>query len=206
MASTDARRLSTLIVNERVDRLAHVSPTLTALGHDVVSRSLNPEDVPTLFAAACPDLAMVALGDGPDQALGVIEAIVRETACPVILLLHDRDPELVREASMRGIFAHTNAVAIEDWPGCIEIVLCRFAEYQGLWAAFRRRTVIERAKGILMERHGIGDGDAFELLRDASRTHNRKLVDLAAAVADGHRLLPTQPTGRFARDVPGDRT
>ena len=206
MDSTDARQLSTLIVNERVDRLAQVVPTLAALGHDVVSRRLNPEDVPALFAAACPDLAMVALGDGPDQVLGVIEAIVREATCPVILLLHEDDPELVREASMRGIFAHTNGIAIEDWRGSIEIVLCRFAEYQGLWAAFRRRTVIERAKGILMERHGIDAAEAFEILRDASRTHNRKLVDLAAAVADGHRLLPKQPTGRFARDVPGDRT
>jgi AmiR/NasT family two-component response regulator len=205
MASTDARRLSTLVVNERADRLAQVGPALVALGHDVVSRRLNPEDVPTLFAAACPDLAMVALGEGSDQVLGVIEAIVREAVCPVILLLHDSDPELVHEASMRGIFAHTNGVAIEDWPGSIEIVLCRFAEYQGLWAAFRRRTVIERAKGILMERHGLDDADAFELLRDASRTHNRKLVDLAAAVADGHRLLPKQPAGRFVRDGTEDR-
>jgi AmiR/NasT family two-component response regulator len=206
MASTDARRLSTMLVNERVDRLAQVGPTLAALGHDVVSRRLNPEDVPALFAAACPDLAMVALGDGPKQVLGVIEAIVREAVCPVILLLHHPDPELVEEASMRGIFAHTNGVAIEDWQGSIGIVLCRFAEYQGLWVAFRRRTVIERAKGILMERHGIDDADAFELMREASRTHNRKLVDLAAAVADGHRLLPKQPVGRFAREGPGDGT
>ena len=53
--------------------------------------------------------------------------------------------------------------------------------------------MIERAKGILMERHGIDDDAAFEMLRDASRTDNRKLMDLATAVVDGHRLLPKQP-------------
>jgi hypothetical protein len=31
------------------------------------------------------------------------------------------------------------------------------------------------------------------MLRDESRTNNRKLLDLAAAVVDGHRLLPKQP-------------
>jgi AmiR/NasT family two-component response regulator len=53
--------------------------------------------------------------------------------------------------------------------------------------------VIERAKAILMERHSIDEASAFAMLRDRSRTDNRKLIDLAAAVIDGHRLLPKQP-------------
>ena len=69
-------------------------------------------------------------------------------------------------------------------------MLCRFAEYHDLQGAFGRRAVTERAKGILMERHGIDDVAAFEMLREASRTDNRKLLDLATAVVDGHRLLP----------------
>jgi len=41
-----------------------------------------------------------------------------------------------------------------------------------------------------MERHGIDDAHAFEVLREHSRVDNRKLIDLATAVIDGHRLLP----------------
>ena len=44
-----------------------------------------------------------------------------------------------------------------------------------------------------MERHAIDESSAFELLRERSRIDNRKLIDLAAAVVDGHRLLPKQP-------------
>jgi AmiR/NasT family two-component response regulator len=51
----------------------------------------------------------------------------------------------------------------------------------------------ERAKGILMERHSIDGNSAFEMLRERSRADNRKLIDLAAAVVDGYRLLPKQP-------------
>ena len=72
-------------------------------------------------------------------------------------------------------------------------MLRRFAEYHALQGAFGRRALIERAKGILMERHAIDEASAFELLREQSRTANRKLVDLAGAVVDGHRLLPRDP-------------
>ena len=44
-----------------------------------------------------------------------------------------------------------------------------------------------------MERHAIDADSAFEMLRERSRTGNRKLIDLAAAVVDGHALLPKQP-------------
>jgi AmiR/NasT family two-component response regulator len=72
-------------------------------------------------------------------------------------------------------------------------VLRRFAEYHDLEGAFGRRALTERAKGILMERHAIDESSAFELLREHSRVSNRKLIDLATAVVDGHRLLPKQP-------------
>jgi AmiR/NasT family two-component response regulator len=108
-------------------------------------------------------------------------------------LLHARDPEFVKEASKRGVFAHISDADVEDWQSSIDIVLRRFAEYHDLEGAFGRRAMIERAKGILMERHSIDDESAFEMLRERSRIDNRKLVDLAGAVVDGHRLLPKDP-------------
>jgi AmiR/NasT family two-component response regulator len=61
---------------------------------------------------------------------------------------------------------------------------------QNLEGAFGRRAVIERAKGILMERHTTNEEHAFEMLRTHARNANRKLIDIATAVVDGHRLLP----------------
>jgi response regulator NasT len=112
----------------------------------------------------------------------------------VIVLLQARDPGFVREASKRGVFAHISDADVEDWQSSIDIVLRRFAEYHDLEGAFGRRALIERAKGILMERHAIDEAVAFEMLREQSRVANRKLVDLATAVVDGHPLLPRKPT------------
>ena len=101
----------------------------------------------------------------------------------------------MREASKRGVFAHISDDDVDDWQSSIDIVLRRFAEFHDLQGAFGRRAQIERAKGILMERHSIDEARAFEMLREQSRVANRKLIDLAGAVVDGHRLLPKHPDG-----------
>jgi response regulator NasT len=69
-------------------------------------------------------------------------------------------------------------------------VLRRFTEYHDLEGAFGRRATTERAKGILMERHSVDENAAFDMLRAHARATNRKLVDVASAVVDGHALLP----------------
>ena len=58
--------------------------------------------------------------------------------------------------------------------------------------------MIERAKGILMERHAVDERRAFELLRDNARSGGRRVVDVAQTVLDGHALLP-QPLKSVAR-------
>jgi response regulator NasT len=116
----------------------------------------------------------------------------------VIALIHAPDPDFVKEASKRGAFAYITDDEAKDWQSSIDIVLRRFTEYHDLEGAFGRRAVTERAKGILMERHSIDEPTAFHMLRDHSRSTNRKLVDVASAVVDGHALLPKVPAAPAA--------
>jgi AmiR/NasT family two-component response regulator len=193
MSHRETEHLRVLIANERKDRLALVAPIVAALGHEVIAREIEVEDVGPVTARERPDVALVGLGASSEHALGLIEKIVQEAACPVIVLIHAAEPEFVREASKRGVFAYITDRDGEDWQSSIDIVLRRFAEYHDLEGAFGRRALTERAKGILMERHSIDEASAFEMLRDHARTNNRKLVDVAGAVTDGHLLLPSRP-------------
>jgi AmiR/NasT family two-component response regulator len=193
MSHRETEHLRVLIANERKDRLALVAPIVAALGHEVIAREIDVGDVGAVTARERPDVALVGLGESSDHALELIEKIVQESACPVIALIHSPDPEFVKEASKRGVFAYITDADAKDWQSSIDIVLRRFTEYHDLEGAFGRRALTERAKGILMERHSIDEGTAFEMLRDQSRTANRKLVDVAGAVVDGHRLLPKLP-------------
>jgi AmiR/NasT family two-component response regulator len=192
-AYRETEHLRVLIANERKDRLAVVAPLVTNLGHEVIAREIDVHDVGPVTARERPDVALVGLGESSDHALDLIDKIVQQATCPVIVLLHAPAPEFVREASKRGVFAYITDTEGEDWQSSIDIVLRRFAEYHELDGAFGRRAITERAKGILMERHSIDAESAFELMRTHSRDTNRKLIDVANAVVDGHGLLPRSP-------------
>ena len=198
MNSGRTEPLRVLIANERQDRLEATTTVVERLGHVVIARELQVAEVAALTAEANPDVALVALGESTDQALGLISSIVQEAACPVIVVLEVEDPGFIREAARRGVFAYIADGEAAELESALEIVLERFAEFRNLEGAFGRRAVTERAKGILMERHGVDEQRAFELLRAQSRNTGRKLVDVAAAVVEGHLLLPAQ--GRRTED------
>jgi AmiR/NasT family two-component response regulator len=167
MGLRETDHLRVLIANERRDRLALVAPIVAALGHEVIAREIDVDEVGPVTARERPDVALVGLGESSEHALVLIEKIVQEASCAVILLIHEPNPGFVREASKRGIFAYITDGESEDgpeWQSSIDIVLRRFAEYHDLEGAFGRRAVTERAKGILMERHSVGEDAACELL------------------------------------------
>jgi len=181
-----------MIAHERADRLAQVAQAVTGLGHQVIERAIGIIDVGQATIEARPDVAVVIVGsDSEPQALRSIDRIVKEAACPVIAILDVQDRAFINEAAKRGIFAYiADGHDAEELQSSIDIVLRRFAEYHALEGAFGRRAVTERAKGVLMERHGIDEQEAFNMLRDHARRHNRKMVDIAEEVLSTHQLLP----------------
>jgi two-component system, response regulator / RNA-binding antiterminator len=182
--------LRVLIANEREDRIALVTRLVAQLGHVVIAGSTSVADVGPITSRELPDVALVGLGTSSAHALELIERIVREADCPVIAVLEGRDPAFVNEAAKRGVFAYVVDGTPDELQSALDITLRRFSEYHNLQGAFGRRAQTERAKGILMERHRIDENDAFALLREQARRNGRKLVDIAQAVIDGHRLLP----------------
>ena len=107
----------------------------------------------------------------------------------MIALLDANDPSYIHEAAKRGVFAYI----IDGTPGelqsAIDVTLQRFTEYQSLQSPFGSQATIEQAKGILMATHSISADKAFELLRDHSQTHDRKLIEVADSIVQSHILL-----------------
>jgi response regulator NasT len=192
MEKESVPRLRVLVTDGPGMRLDQVTQTVAGLGHDVIARESSLPEVARITSTERPDVALVIVHEGNTKGLEMIDRIVHEATCPVIAVLDVQDRVFVEEAAKRGIFAHIHGVDSQEMQGAIEIVLRRFAEYHDLEGAFGRRAVIERAKGILMERHGISEHAAFDMLRDESRRTNRKLVDLAEAVVMSRSMLPSQ--------------
>lgn len=196
-ASKTGRHLRVLIADEDKDALSQLGAVLEELGHEVTPYVVSVAEAIELISTEDPDLAIVVVHKDDEHALALIQETVEYASGPVIAQTRDGDVEFVARAAERGISAWIESNTPEVVQGAIEVALRRYEEafklqnkVDQLESALERRALIERAKGIVMERHGIDERAAFELLRDHARAQSRRVVDVAGAVVEGHALLP----------------
>jgi AmiR/NasT family two-component response regulator len=197
MTSEGTRHLRVLIANEDKNALDRLAAVLEGLGHEVAPYAVAVSEAVELIATEDPDLAIVVVHQDDEHALALIAETVEYASGPVIAQTRDGDVDFVARAAERGISAWIESAAPQVVQGAIEVALRRYEETERLQvkvdqleSALVRRALIERAKGILMERHALDERAAFELLRDHARAQNMRVVDVARAVAEGHALLP----------------
>ena len=190
-----------LIADEDEAALRGLHAVLAELGHEVTPYAVSVADAVELIAKDDPQVAIVVVHNDDEHALALIGEAVEYASGPVIAQLPDADVDFL---VARGR-ARASPPTSSRWTRsrCRARSRSRCAatarrsslheKVDQLEGALERRGVIERAKGILMERHGVGERQAFELLRDHSRTTGRRVVEVAQAVLDGHALLPKRP-------------
>ncbi len=178
MAEADPHDLRVLVADERQKYLEVVSDAVEALGHEVIAHEIEIVKVGRATLEHRPDVAIVALHEDTEHALNLVSEIVDEATCPVMALADDASPEFVAEAAKRGVFAYLDSTRPTELQGGIDVALQRYREYRKLLSAFERRARIERAKGILMERHAVGEQEAFERIRREARSSRRRLIEV----------------------------
>ena len=193
----EVRNLRILAADEDEAALRETAAILRELGHEVTEFAIGTAEVADAIAREDPDASVVVVHNDDEHALGLIDEIVSFSSGPVVALLDDEDPQFIREAADLGIHAYARPIEPTAVQSALEVAMRRHAEQAKLSEAvgqlenaLERRAVIERAKGVLMERHNADERAAFELLRAKARATNRSVVDLAQVVLDGHSLLP----------------
>ena len=200
VATTHETNLTVLLADEDEAALKSLCEVLQGLGHEVTPFAVSVREAAELIVREDPDLTIVVVHENDDHALALIGEAVDTASGPVIAQLRNRDDvDFVARAAERGISAYVESNDPQAVQASIEVTIRRYREaaqlnekVDQLESALERRAVIERAKGILMERHGIGDREAFQRLRDHARNGNRRVVEVAQAVVDGHALLPAR--------------
>jgi AmiR/NasT family two-component response regulator len=196
---TSERNLRVLLANEREEHLRALADVLGALGHEVTPFAVSVKEATELIAREDPDLAFVVLDDDDEHALALISETVAFASGPVLVSVRTAaapNATIARAADL-GITGYVDSWEPDDVQAAIDVALRRYREEQRLHekvaqleSALDRRAHIERAKGILMERHSIDERAAFALLRDHARNGSKRVVDVAQTVLDGHALLP----------------
>jgi AmiR/NasT family two-component response regulator len=187
MADEEPHDLRVLVADERQKYLETISAAVEDLGHEVTAHEVEIARVGRATTESHPDIAIVALHEDTEHALELISEIIDEATCPVLVLADDASRDFVAKAAQRGVFAYLDSTEETELQGGIDVALQRYQQYRKLLAAFDRRARIERAKGILMERHGIGDQEAFDRLRGEARSSRRQLIDVVEEVVADER-------------------
>ena len=185
--------LRVLVADERREPLERMAEVARSRGHEVVALELGAEEAARAIREQGPELAIVGLHQDEEHALALVEEIVDEGICPVIVQSDGDDPEFAARAAARGAFAYTAPFEPDALQAAIEVAMRRFEELEelseqveNLEGAIRRRAIVERAKGVLMERRGIDERTAFEQLRGQARSTNRTLLDVARSLLDSN--------------------
>jgi AmiR/NasT family two-component response regulator len=168
----------------------HYQEILPTMGHEVVVAADNGRKLVEQCKTALPDLVISDIRmpemDGIEAALAIYE----QTPLPIILVSAFHDEDLIERAQTSNVMAYLiKPVGRSDLETAITIAHRRFQQIQSLQtesAELRQtledRKVIERAKGILMKAHRLGEEEAFRRMQRMACNRNRKLAEVARQI------------------------
>lgn len=170
---------------------------LLEAGYDIVA-SLPPDMyLPERIAQLQPDMIIV---DAESDARDVLEHIViatRDERRPIVMFTEDQDPESMEAAVEAGVSAYIVAgLQGERIKPVLQVALAQFKREQKLLdelsdtkSKLAERKVIEKAKGLLMERQRFTEEQAYQKLRSMAMSKNLKLSEVAQRILDVEDLL-----------------
>jgi two-component system, response regulator PdtaR len=187
---TDAPPLRVLIAEDETIIRLDLRDVLERAGHEVCAEARDGEEAVALAQSEQPELAILDVKMPRLDGIEAARRILADRPIPIVMLTAYGQEELVARAVEAGIFGYLVKPFREtDLLPAIQTARARHAELEAmrdeaesLAEALATRKVVERAKGILMEREGLSENDAFIRLRRASQSSGRALRVVAEAV------------------------
>jgi response regulator NasT len=163
---------------------------LERAGFEVVAEARDGREAVALAAEHRPDLAVMDVKMPELDGIEAARLMLEQRQIPIVMLTAFSEAALVGRAVDAGVFGYlVKPFRESDLLPAIEAARARHAELQALRDeagslrdALEARKLIERAKGLLMEKDGLSEGEAFARLRGASQQTGRPLRDVAEAV------------------------
>ncbi|MGZ3667586.1 MAG: ANTAR domain-containing response regulator [Ktedonobacterales bacterium] len=137
-----------------------------------------------------PELVVMDIRMPEMDGISAAEVLTREKLAPVVLLTAFSDEELIERARDAGVVHYvTKPWRSSDLKPAIEIALSRFQEYRAisdrvkdLEDTLATRKVVEKAKGVLMQKQGLNEQEAFRRIQKASMNNRKSMKEIAEAI------------------------
>jgi AmiR/NasT family two-component response regulator len=170
---------------------------LTNLGYTVVGVARTGTEAVRLCSQLSPDIVIMDMQMPELGGDGAAQQIAKQHPTPVIMLTAYSDTEHIRKAEASGALGYlVKPINPEELPPAIDVAIARFREIQRLreqvdtlQETLESRKVVERAKGILMQRRQLSEDEAYEMMRQRARERHCKVKDIAQAIVEAESLL-----------------
>ena len=177
--------------DEAIIRLDLVE-ALREQGYEIVGDCGRGDEAVDLVERHRPDLAILDIKMPGLDGISAARAITDRSSTAVVMLTAFNQRELIDAASDAGAMAYlVKPYSRDDLVPAIELAVARRREADqlvgrvaALEAKFEERKTIDRAKGVLMDRDGVSEADAFRHLQRSAMSGRRRMIDVARELLD----------------------
>lgn len=189
--------LKVVIVEPDPDRARILIDAVVTAGCSVIAAIGSMESLARRVRDLNPDVLLIDVANPSRDTIEDLAMATRPMERPVALFVDRTDADLTRAAIEAGISAYVVAGLHPDRVApVLDAAIARFqlfrrmrTELETTRRALEERKVIDRAKGIVMKARGIGEDEAYALLRKTAMDQGRKLAEVAAAIVTAAGLL-----------------
>ena len=192
-----SRSLRIAVADDEPVMCEYLEKILPLLGHKVVAVATSGRELIDLCAKSEPELIITDIKMPDMDGIEAAGIVVQNRPVPVILVSAYHDPKLIERAGAEYVQVFlVKPIKQADLETSIGVALQRYEQFRALYReaqdlrqALADRKVIERAKGIVMNRTGQPEQAVFQRMQKLASSRNMKMVDLAQMVLTVEEML-----------------
>lgn len=167
--------------------------TLIEEGYEVVGDCGRGDEAVALVKELNPDVVILDIKMPVMTGLEAAKLIVATKICPVVMLTAFSQREIIEQARDAGALAYlVKPFQKSDLVPAIELAIARFAEMQALTgevaalgAQLEIRKLVDRAKGILLDKYAMSESDAFAYIQKLAMAERVKMGEISQRIISG---------------------
>ena len=184
--------MNVLLADDDAERAGAVARVLADDKTLTVTRLQPGQSLAEAVASLAPDVVLVDMARPDRDALDSIRQVSAVNPRPVVLFIDQDDPAFMEEAISAGVSSY-NAIGTPppDVKPVLRAAVALFRRHQQARAELklaetrlRERTLIDRAKAILIRQRRMNEPDAYKWLRKTAMSRGRRIVDIARDLVD----------------------
>ncbi|MHB8681921.1 MAG: ANTAR domain-containing response regulator [Acidimicrobiales bacterium] len=173
---------------------------LESEGYEVVGETGRGDEAVELVGTHHPDLAILDVKMPGLDGIEAARRISAEHRTAVLILTAFSQRNLIEDARDAGVAAYlVKPFQRNELIPAIEVAIARFEEHRAIEDEHARlssevasledkletRRLVDRAKGVLMDKHGLGEAEAFAFVQKTAMSRRTRMQEIAREVIEG---------------------